>query len=461
MGWRPRPEAGPVSFAAPDILIVLGSLAIVLAAARGGAWIAGQLRLPAMVGELAGGLVLGPTVLLAIVPELGMFVGRGEPGGSGQAAAVIVEVAGQCGLLLLMFTAGLQMRTLVTRTDARTVGWVASLGVLVPVAAGVLVLWQVPLGAYVGAAGSKPAFAIVLCAAFAVTSIPVITRIFLDLGLLETRLARIVLSVAVLEDVLLYVAVSLAHGMVGASAAGDGSLPALLGVAPGSLPYVAWHVAASGLFLAAAVWAPGIVARRQGECRNPLAARVPVAWAATCVLIVTGVGMLLGLAPMLGALVAGIAASRDPRPAARAAHRQLQRAGAACFVPIYFAGIGLQLDLVRAFDWRLVLGLLVVGTVVKYGSTRVAAAIAGEEPHMARAIAVSVNARGGPGIVLATTSFAAGIVDQRAFTALILLAVVTSIGAGAWLARSLSLPRMVQAPRPADRAADGSRPAFA
>lgn len=441
---RPQRER-TVSLAAPDILIVLCSLATVLVAAHVGGWLADQLRLPAMVGELAGGLVLGPTVLLQLLPGMAMFVGRGEPGGPGEAAAVILEAGGQCGLLLLMFTAGLQMRTLVTRDDARTVGWVASLGVLVPVAAGVVVLWLVDLDTYVGSAGSQRAFAIVLCAALAVTSIPVITRIFLDLGLLETRLARIVLCVAVLEDVLLYVAVSLALGIVGASAAGDASLPALLGVRTGSVAFVTWHVAASALMLAMAAWAPGFLGRRGGELRNPVAARSPVAWAATWLCVVTGFGMLLGLAPMLGALVAGIAASRDPRPTARAAHRQLQAAGTACFVPIYFAGIGLQLDLVRAFDWRLVLGLLLVGTVVKYGSTRVGAAIAGEDPRMARAIAVSVNARGGPGIVLATTSFAAGIVEERAFTALILLAVVTSIGAGAWLARSASVARIARA----------------
>lgn len=446
-----------MSLAAPDILIVLCSLAIVLCAAHAGGWLADQLRLPAMVGELAGGLLLGPTVLLQLLPGMATFVGRGEPGSTGEAAAVILEAGGQVGLLLLMFTAGLQMRTLVTREDARTVGWVASLGVLVPVVVGAALLWRVDLGGYVGSAGSREAFGIVLCAALAVTSIPVITRIFLDLGLLETRLARVVLCVAVLEDVLLYVAVSLALGMVGASAAGDASVPALLGIAPGSAPFVAWHVGASALMLAVAAWAPAIVARRRGEGRNPVAARSPVAWAATWLFLVTGAGMLLGLAPMLGALVAGIAASRDPRPGTRAAHQQLQAAGTAYFVPIYFAGIGLQLDLVRSFDWRLVLGLLVVGTVVKYGSTRLGAAIAGEAPGMARAIAVSVNARGGPGIVLATTSFAAGIVDERAFTALILLAVVTSVGAGAWLARSPFVARTA----PAARAAERARPALA
>ena len=76
----------------------------------------------------------------------------------------------------------------------------------------------------------------------------------------------------------------------------------------------------------------------------------------------------------------------------------------------------------------------VAGTVVKFTASLVGARIAGEAPPMARALAISVNARGGPGIVLATTAFAAGIVTAEAFTALIVLALATSVLAGSWLA---------------------------
>ena len=106
----------------------------------------------------------------------------------------------------------------------------------------------------------------------------------------------------------------------------------------------------------------------------------------------------------------------------------------ATFIPIYFALIGVSLDLIEDFDWRFTLGLLLVGTAVKFTASLIGARIAGEAPPMARALAISVNARGGPGIVLATTAFAAGIIDSRAFTALIVLALATSVFAGSWLA---------------------------
>jgi Kef-type K+ transport system membrane component KefB len=147
--------------------------------------------------------------------------------------------------------------------------------------------------------------------------------------------------------------------------------------------------------------------------------------------------MLLGLAPIFGALVAGIAVANDRRPALVVARREIESFAMATFIPIYFALVGVSLDLVDAFDWRFTVGLLLVGTTVKFTATLIGARLAGEPPAMAGALATSVNARGGPGIVLASTAIAAGIIDARTFTALIVLSVATSAGAGAWLAWTL------------------------
>jgi Kef-type K+ transport system membrane component KefB len=272
-----------------------------------------------------------------------------------------------------------------------------------------------------------------------VTSIPVITRIFMDLDLIETRLARIVLSVAVLEDVLLYVGISLAVGMANGQAKADASIPSLLNMNPNGPWYIAWHVGASLLLLVAASMSAAVLPSGGPPERtpNPIARRSPLGWTVAFVCAVTLVAMLLGLAPIFGALIAGIAVANDDRPAFVVARREIESFAMATFIPIYFALVGVSLDLVDAFDWRLTLGLLLVGTTVKFTATLIGARIAGEPPAMARVLATSVNARGGPGIVLATTAIAAGIIDARTFTALIVLALATSAGAGAWLAWTL------------------------
>jgi Kef-type K+ transport system membrane component KefB len=346
----------------------------------------------------------------------------------------ILAFCGQLGLLLLMFVGGLSMRRLVARQDIRAVGWVSGLGVLVPVLVGLVIFRLDDFHDYLGPARSLPALHIVLISALAVTSIPVITRIFIDLGLMETRLARIVLSVAVLEDVLLYVGISLAVGMANGKAKADSSIPSLLHMDPNGAPFIAWHVAAALLLLVAASVGARVLPSADGRSRNPFARHSPLGWAVTFLCTVTLGAMLLGLAPIFGALVAGIAVANDDRPEFVTARRQIESFAMATFIPIYFALVGVSLDLVDGLDWRFTLGLLVVGTVVKFSASLLGARLAGEDPRMARALAVSVNARGGPGIVLATTALTAGIIEVRAFTALIVLALVTSVFAGSWLA---------------------------
>jgi Kef-type K+ transport system membrane component KefB len=429
-----------MTLASLDLFHVLAALAALLIVAHLGGVVANRIGLPPMIGELTGGLLLGATVLGRVGPHVSQWLFE-APQGS-QPAAPLVPILGFCGqlgLLLLMFVGGLAMRRLVDHKDMRAVGWITGLGVLVPVFTALVIFRFQDFSAYLGPARSLPALHIVLIAALAVTSIPVITRIFIDLDLIETRLARIVLSVAVLEDVLLYVGISLAVGMANGQAKADASIPSLLNMDPNGPLYIAWHVGASLLLLVAASMSAAVLpSSGPGErTPNPIARRSPLGWTVAFVCAVTLVAMLLGLAPIFGALVAGIAVANDDRPAFVVARREIESFAMATFIPIYFALVGVSLDLVDAFDWRLTLGILLVGTTVKFTATLIGARIAGEPPAMARALATSVNARGGPGIVLATTAIAAGIIDARTFTALIVLALATSAGAGAWLAWTL------------------------
>ncbi len=424
-----------MTLAAPDMFHVLAALAALLVFAHAGGLLAARFSLPPMVGELAGGVILGATVLGHVWPSGSEWMFPTAPeSGAVPPVLPVLAFCSQLGLLLLMFVGGLGMRRLVTRQDVKAVGWISGLGVLVPVMAGLLFFRFEDLDGYLGPAKSQPALHIVLIAALAVTSIPVITRIFIDLGLMETRLARIVLSVAVLEDVLLYIGISLAVGMADGIAKSDASVPTYLHLDPSGIPFIAWHVAASLLLLVIASVGARVLPSRTKRGRNPVARRSPLGWTVAFLFAVTLVAMLLGLAPIFGALVAGISVARDERPEFVAARRQMETFAMATFIPIYFALIGVSLDFIAEFDWQFTLGLLIVGTTVKFLASLAGARIAGERPPMARALAVSVNARGGPGIVLATTAFAAGIIEVRAFTGLIVLALVTSVFAGIWLA---------------------------
>lgn len=421
-----------MNLATIDIFHVLISIALILTVAHIGAFVANRVGLPPMVGELTGGILLGATVFQRLFPELQSWLFPiANP-----AISAILSFCSNIGLLILLFMGGRQLRKLITYRDTRAVFWISSLGLFVPVAAGLVILSIWDFSKYMGSANHLTALKIVLLIELGITSIPVITRIFIDLGLMETRLARIVLSVAVIEDVLLYIALSIALSLVHSGMKGDASIPHFLGFAPDSSEFIAWHVFSSVMLLMVSAWGFGDTRKRSLKY-NLVAGRSPMGWTLISILTITVIAMFFGLAPMFGALVAGIIASTNTDEKLVKAQQQIEVVGGSFFIPIYFALIGMSLDLIRDLDIVFTIGLLLVGTIVKYGGSFIGAAMARERWRMSHAISISVNARGGPGLVVASTAFTAGIVSSTAYTSLVILSVGSSVIAAIVLASGL------------------------
>jgi Kef-type K+ transport system membrane component KefB len=114
------------------------------------------------------------------------------------------------GLLLLMFVSGTETRRLFGREDRRQVAWLARMGTAAPFLIALLLIPMFPLQKLMGPAGQRNALVLVVGIAVAVTSIPVISRIFHDLGIMHTRFARLILGVAVIEDVALWAVLAIA-----------------------------------------------------------------------------------------------------------------------------------------------------------------------------------------------------------------------------------------------------------
>ena len=158
----------------------------------------------------------------------------------------------------------------------------------------------------------------------------------------------------------------------------------------------------------------------------------PTAFLLVVVLVVSGISLVLGVAPLFGAFVAGILAQTEDAQLQQA-QQAIKQFAFASLVPMYFALVGLRLDLSTGFDVAFFVALLVYASALKSASVYVGARWAGERPVGARNLAAALNCRGGPGIVLASLAYDAGIVNGAFYAMLVLLAVVTSIAAGSWL----------------------------
>jgi Kef-type K+ transport system membrane component KefB len=141
----------------------------------------------------------------------------------------------------------------------------------------------------------------------------------------------------------------------------------------------------------------------------------------------------LGVNVVFAAFLAGFAVVHKKRRLFAEALDAIGKVSFAFFIPIYFALVGLKLDLVRAVSWRMLLLFLVGTCAIKLLSVALAGRLAGFRGLDLINLAFTTNARGGPGIVLASVAFDAGIINATFYTTLVLAAVLTSQLAGAWL----------------------------
>jgi Kef-type K+ transport system membrane component KefB len=387
-----------------------------------------RLRQPRVAGEIVGGLLLGPTAFGLALPAMQRSVFHDSAATSWMLGDIY-----QLGLFLLMFCSGAALRSSTRRGERRTTVLIAVIGNVLPFAAGLLFVRLFDTDGLVGAAQNRPAFVLVFACGLAVTSIPVISKIMADLGILATSFARIVLAVAVIEDVILYVVVSVALGMVAPQHGDAFSLPSLLSIKPGSVIGNVYYVVASVAFFSLPLLlGRSFLDRVASHPGNVLQRSSPLAFAVVFLLTLTALALFIGVAAYFGAFVAGILAG-ELQPRSAEAHDVIRRFSFAFFIPIYFAIVGLRLDLVRQFDLPFFLLFLVYACVIKAASVYAGARLAGIRGSGARNLAVALNARGGPAIVLASVAYDARIISQRFTIALVMLALVTSAIAGSWL----------------------------
>jgi Kef-type K+ transport system membrane component KefB len=426
-----------------DFASLLLALAALLVASHACGTLFARFRQPPVIGEIMGGLLLGPTVFGALLPDAQAKLFPTD----GPVSSVLGAIY-QLGLVLLMFAAGAEIRSVFHRGERSVASAITATGVLLPFAAGLFFVQLWDTGPLHGPAGTGAAFVLVFATAIAVTSIPVISRIMLDLGILETSFARIVLSAAVIEDIALYVIIAVALGLASSSQSDGFGLSHAIGLAPGSAGEMSYHTVITLLFFAVFLAVGPRFYRLAVRSRwNAVHHSSPVAFQILFMVAATGAAAFLGITPMFGAFLAGMAVGTAGSEA-QAAKETIKSFSVALFVPVYFAIVGLKLDLLNGFDPAFFATFLLFACVAKALSVYGGARLAGESSPASWNLAVAMNARGGPGIVLASVAYDAKIISQPFYAVLVLLAIVTSLAAGSWLHALVARGRPLR-PRPA------------
>ena len=396
-----------------DLTSVLLILLLLVALAQLLGYLFMKLRQPKVVGEILAGVVLGPAVVGRLSSASWILEAT-------QRQANVLNFVYWLGLLLLMFLSGAEIQQLFTRDERREVGWLAIVGTGIPfVLALIAGPWLVG-PTLAGPNGNGISLIIILAVGVAVTSVPVVSKIFADLKILHTRFARLVLGVAVLEDIVLWLALAVATTLAGKTV-----------LNPRQMSY---HLLTTvGFFALGLTIVPRIVKRLNKSNFNVFAKQSPVAYAIAVLLTYCVVAGALDVSLVFAAFLAGFAVVHKKRRLFAEALDAIGKVSFAFFIPVYFAIVGLKLDLIRGLSWWMI-GTFILGScIVKILSVSVAGRFAGFRGLDLINLAITTNARGGPGIVLASVAFDAGIISSKFYTTLVIAAVLTSQVAGAWL----------------------------
>ncbi|MGW0392265.1 cation:proton antiporter [Streptomyces sp. NPDC003042] len=403
-------SAAPVApLASHTVLLFLLQAGVLLALASALGALAVRWRMPALVGELTAGVLLGPSVLGALAPALS---GRLFPRDAEQLH--LLDAVGLLGVLFLVALAGTQVDLGLVRRQSGTALRVSLGGLVVPLAGGVVCGLLLP--ATLAGPGTDPVvFALFMGVAMCVSAIPVIAKTLTDMNLMHRRVGQLTMTAAVFDDVCGWVMLSLLSAM------------AASGLHTGD---VVRSVAALAVAGAAAVWVVRPVARRVlGRARG---AGTVLTSLVVLILFSAAGSQALGLEAIVGAFACGLAI-RSVASKGRGdltALDPLRRMLTGVLAPLFFATAGLRIDLTALADARLApLALLVLAVAVvgKFAGAFLGAMASGMTRWEGLALGAALNARGVIEVVIATAGLRMGVLTSASYTMVVLVAIATSL----------------------------------
>ncbi|MBI5895794.1 MAG: cation:proton antiporter [Desulfobacterales bacterium] len=375
---------------AHDITVLFLSLGILLGAARLMGELAQRLRQPAVLGELLAGVLLGPTVLGTAAPEISAFLFPSQG-----ASAVALNAIATLAIALFLMVAGIEVDLSTIWRQGKVGAKVGLDSIAVPFLFGLAAAWLAP-----AALGRLPEadpliFMLFVAIALSISALPVIAKTLMDMDLYRSDPGMVVISAAILNDLVGWIIFAVVLGLLG-DPSGNGNHIVMT---------IALTLAFSVAMLTLGRW---LIHRMlpfvQVYTRWPAG---ELSFAIILALLGAAFTEWIGIHAIFGAFLI-----------------------AAIFAPLFFASIGLQLNFWTHFDGPLVLTVSLMACGCKLAGGFLGARWGRMPAREAWAVGFAMNSRGAMEIILALLALQAGIISQRLFVALVVMAMLTSVLSG-------------------------------
>ncbi|OOG52399.1 cation/H(+) antiporter [Rhodanobacter sp. B05] len=372
---------------ASDILL---TLFIIFIAAQIGAEVAQRLKLPGVVGEIAAGCAIGPSLLGWLSPG---DILAGTP----------VDVLAEIGVVLLLFAVGLETRLDDLKKVGKSAFLVGTLGVILPFAAGAL--WAHGEGF----AWIKSLF---VAAAFVATSAGITARVLQELGVLQRTESRVILGAAVIDDILAMLLLGVVSSLQGGGSLDLQSLVLTLAGAIGFVAIIGWG-------------GTRVMRSKSGWLEAPINPHSALTLVLALCLGLAWLSTRFGLAAIIGAFLAGMIAS-ETRQRDELEHQTLPLL--AFLTPFFFVVTGAKINLAELASAQ-ALWMLAVVTLIAIAS-KLAGGFLGALSLGRRSAAIvgfGMVPRGEVGVVIASLGLAAGVFSEQIYAIIVAMSLLTAM----------------------------------
>jgi Kef-type K+ transport system membrane component KefB len=373
--------------------------------------IARRLKQPAVVGELIAGIIIGPTVLGMIEPL--WFETLFPPSAtSGVVLAGFVQVA----VVMLLFIAGLEVDLHIVWQQGRQSILTSLFGLVVPFLFGFTLPYLFPDFFGLADKEAKLVFSLFMGTAMAISALPVIVRILMDLNLFKSRMGLLVVASAMIDDVIGWIIFSAILGMIGKGGGGMSFTNTILltisftvimltlgrGLLNRILPWINKKMA----------WPGGVLSFSLALC-----------------FLGAAFTEYIGIHAIFGAFIMGVAFGDSVHFSERAkeiVHQFINNV----FAPLFFVSIGLRVNFITNFDIGLTIIIVVIAFAGKIIGSGLGTRLGGFTWRESMAAGFGMNARGAMEIILGLIALENGLINEKVFVSLVIMALITSMTSG-------------------------------